>query len=103
VPGVWGNTLSFLGGPHACIGYKFSLYETKLILHALLSTFEVELAVPAAEIGETRGIVTRWRQNDAYITGGVHVQHELHEVLRLQTWAGGPMGSTRTAQVLGFQ
>jgi hypothetical protein len=44
-----------------------------------------------------------WRQNDAYITCGVHVQHELHEVLRLQTWAGGPMGSTRTAQVLCFQ
>jgi hypothetical protein len=27
MPGVWGNVLSFLGGSHACIGYKFSLYE----------------------------------------------------------------------------
>lgn len=27
VPGVWGHLLTFLGGPHACIGYRFSLTE----------------------------------------------------------------------------
>jgi hypothetical protein len=27
IPGVWGSMLSFLGGSHACIGYKFALYE----------------------------------------------------------------------------
>jgi hypothetical protein len=27
VPGVFSHLLSFLGGAHACIGYKFSLYE----------------------------------------------------------------------------
>jgi cytochrome P450 len=27
VPGVFGHTLTFLGGAHACIGYKFALYE----------------------------------------------------------------------------
>jgi cytochrome P450 len=27
VPGVWGNMLTFLGGPRACIGYRFSLVE----------------------------------------------------------------------------
>ena len=27
VPGVWANLLTFIGGPHACIGYRFSLVE----------------------------------------------------------------------------
>ena len=27
IPGVWGNLLAFLGGAHACIGYRFSLVE----------------------------------------------------------------------------
>ena len=27
VPGVWANLMSFLGGPRACIGYRFSLVE----------------------------------------------------------------------------
>jgi hypothetical protein len=37
VPGVWGNVLSFLGGSHACIGYKFSLFE--YIFFPVISTF----------------------------------------------------------------
>ena len=28
IPGVWGNILSFLGGPRSCIGYRFTLVES---------------------------------------------------------------------------
>jgi hypothetical protein len=33
VPGVWGNVLSFLGGPRSCIGYRFALVEYARLLH----------------------------------------------------------------------
>ena len=27
IPGVWAHLMSFIGGPRACIGYRFSLVE----------------------------------------------------------------------------
>ena len=70
IPGVWGNMLTFLGGPHACIGYRFALVEyvslpnttkyadewfvfcrLKALLFTLVRAFEFELAVPVGEIG----------------------------------------------------
>ncbi|KAJ7192514.1 cytochrome P450 [Mycena pura] len=51
IPGVWGHMLTFLGGPRSCIGYRFSLVETKALLFTLLRAFEFELAVPAVDIG----------------------------------------------------
>lgn len=27
IPGVWGHLLTFIGGPRACIGFRFSLIE----------------------------------------------------------------------------
>ena len=27
IPGVWANMLTFLGGPHSCIGYRFAVIE----------------------------------------------------------------------------
>ncbi|KAI0744951.1 cytochrome P450 [Earliella scabrosa] len=50
IPGVWGHLLTFLGGPHACIGYRFSLVEMKALVFTLVRTFEFELAVPVEDI-----------------------------------------------------
>ncbi|KAF9239085.1 cytochrome P450 [Melanogaster broomeanus] len=59
IPGVWGHMLTFLGGPRACIGYRFSLVEMKAILFILIRAFEFELAVPASEIGKKSTLVQR--------------------------------------------
>ncbi|KAF7304539.1 hypothetical protein HMN09_00856600 [Mycena chlorophos] len=45
VPGVWGSLLTFLGGPRGCIGFRFSLVETKALLFTLVRAFEFELGV----------------------------------------------------------
>ncbi|KAJ3805519.1 cytochrome P450 [Lentinula aff. lateritia] len=59
IPGVWGNMLSFLGGAHACIGYRFSLVEMKALLFVLIRAFEFELAVSPEDIVGKTGIVRR--------------------------------------------
>ncbi|CAA7260921.1 unnamed protein product [Cyclocybe aegerita] len=59
VPGVWGNMMTFLGGPRACIGYRFSLVEMKALLFTLIRAFEFELAVPAKDIIKRAGMVQR--------------------------------------------
>lgn len=69
IPGVWGHLLTFIGGPRACIGYRFSLVEyvhssrcllvahilifdhrLKALLFALVRSFEFEFAVPVEDI-----------------------------------------------------
>ncbi|KAJ7284064.1 cytochrome P450 [Mycena rebaudengoi] len=52
IPGVWGQMLTFLGGPRNCIGYRFSLVQMKALLFTLVRAFEFELAVPAGDIGD---------------------------------------------------
>ncbi|KAF7299959.1 Cytochrome P450 [Mycena chlorophos] len=59
IPGVWGHMMTFLGGPRACIGYRFSLFEMKCLLFTLIRAFEFELAVPREDIGKKQGIVLR--------------------------------------------
>ncbi|KAJ6517282.1 cytochrome P450 [Mycena vitilis] len=51
LPSVWGNMMTFISGPRSCIGYRFSVVETKALLFTLVRAFEFELAVPAADIG----------------------------------------------------
>ncbi|KAJ3724075.1 cytochrome P450 [Lentinula raphanica] len=59
IPGVWGNMLSFLGGTHACIGYRFSLVEMKALLFILIRAFEFDLAVPPEEVVSKSSIIHR--------------------------------------------
>jgi hypothetical protein len=79
--------LSFLAGPHACIGYRFSLLECvlpttrchatkqpcparmKILLHALVTAFNFELAVPVEEVVKVSGVVTRPALRDALQDG----------------------------------
>jgi cytochrome P450 len=50
IPGIWSKQLTFLGGPRACIGYRFAIAEMKILLFTLIRAFELELAVPAKDI-----------------------------------------------------
>ncbi|KAI0318183.1 cytochrome P450 [Amylostereum chailletii] len=39
IPGIYANQLTFIGGGRACIGFKFSLLEMKVVLSQLLPVF----------------------------------------------------------------
>ena len=78
VPGVWGNTLSFIGGARACIGYRFALVEyvrflervlssdilpslirMKALLFQLIRSLEFELNAPVEDIARKSVYVSR--------------------------------------------
>ncbi|KAF9009541.1 cytochrome P450 [Cyathus striatus] len=59
IPGVWGSMMTFLGGPRACIGYRFSLVEMKALLFTLVRAFEFELAVPPDQLIKKSSVVQR--------------------------------------------
>ncbi|KAI0822361.1 cytochrome P450 [Trametes gibbosa] len=59
IPGVWSNMLTFLGGPRACIGYRFSLVEMKALIFVLVRAFEFALAVPPEDIQSKTTVVQR--------------------------------------------
>ncbi|KAK7050573.1 cytochrome P450 [Favolaschia claudopus] len=50
IPNVWGNSLTFSSGNHHCIGFRFSVVETKAILFILLRAFKFESALPNSSI-----------------------------------------------------
>ncbi|KAG8732687.1 cytochrome P450-dit2 [Ceratobasidium sp. 423] len=43
IPGVYSNIMTFLGGPRACLGFKFSQLEMKVVFSLLISSFKFEL------------------------------------------------------------
>ncbi|KAI0631285.1 cytochrome P450 [Trametes polyzona] len=43
IPGVYANLMTFWGGGRACIGFKFSQLEMKVVLAELISNFTFEL------------------------------------------------------------
>ncbi|KAI0323948.1 cytochrome P450 [Cubamyces sp. BRFM 1775] len=59
IPGIWANNLTFMGGPHACLGYRFSLNQIKVAVFTLLRAFEFELAAPAEDIGKSSTVLAR--------------------------------------------
>ncbi|KAJ6572150.1 cytochrome P450 [Mycena capillaripes] len=59
VPAVWSNTMSFLAGPHACIGYRVALIQMKAMLFTLIRDFEFELAISPEDVGRRNNIVGR--------------------------------------------
>ncbi|KAF8805234.1 cytochrome P450 [Phlegmacium glaucopus] len=40
IPGIYSNLMTFLGGGRACIGFKFSQLEMKVVLSLLVESFE---------------------------------------------------------------
>ncbi|KAI8969893.1 cytochrome P450 [Trametes punicea] len=59
IPGIWANNLTFLGGQHACLGFRFSLNQIKAAVFTLLRAFEFELAVPVEDIGKSSTLLAR--------------------------------------------
>ncbi|KAL1742895.1 cytochrome P450 [Schizophyllum fasciatum] len=59
IPGIWGNTLAFSAGAHACIGFRFAVFEMKSLLFFLVRQFEFELAVPVDDVRIQVSLVQR--------------------------------------------
>ncbi|KAJ7501076.1 cytochrome P450 monooxygenase [Mycena galericulata] len=55
IPTVWGNMLTFLAGPHSCIGFRFSLAEQKALLFVLIRGFEFTPALPEDDFRKSSG------------------------------------------------
>ncbi|KAJ3565769.1 hypothetical protein NP233_g7435 [Leucocoprinus birnbaumii] len=51
MPGIYSHLMTFMGGSRACIGFKFSQLEMKVVLSVLLSSFKFSLS--EKEIGWT--------------------------------------------------
>ncbi|KAJ7289521.1 cytochrome P450 [Mycena rebaudengoi] len=59
IPGVWAHQLTFLAGPHNCIGFRFSITEMKALLFTLIRAFEFEPVVQKGGIARTATTMQR--------------------------------------------
>ncbi|CAK9785135.1 cytochrome P450 [Cutaneotrichosporon oleaginosum] len=59
LPGVWGGLLSFIGGPHHCLGFRFALLEIKAVLFVVLRNFAFEPVPGKQFIRFSAGIIQR--------------------------------------------
>ncbi|KAF7771573.1 hypothetical protein Agabi119p4_5884 [Agaricus bisporus var. burnettii] len=56
LPGIYSHLMTFLGGSRACIGFKFSQLEMKVVMAVLLSSFKFEVAPEHKIIWKMTGV-----------------------------------------------
>ncbi|KXN82787.1 Cytochrome P450 3A6 [Leucoagaricus sp. SymC.cos] len=76
MPGIYSHLMTFMGGSRACIGFKFSQLEMKVVLSVLLSTFKFSLS--EKEIGWTMNGIA-----GPYVKGADKTRPQLPMVLSL--------------------
>ncbi|KAF8895305.1 cytochrome P450 [Infundibulicybe gibba] len=76
IPGLLTNTLTFLNGTRACIGYKFALIEIKIFLYVLLKDIEFSID-PSTLIEKKVNVVTR-----PFVTSEPHLGNQMPLYIR---------------------
>ncbi len=59
LPAVWGNVMSFIGGPRNCIGHRLTIVEMKTILFTLIRDFVFEQPEPRPRLKRAWMIIQR--------------------------------------------
>ncbi|KAI4293824.1 cytochrome P450 [Schizophyllum commune Loenen D] len=75
IPAIFlSHVFTFLGGSHACIGWRFSVAEMKAILFTLVRTFEFRLAVKPEDVKyELVAVIRPGLKGDSTATGNLPV------------------------------
>lgn len=58
-PTAYSSMMTFTGGPHACIGYRFAVMELKAIVFTLVRAFSFELAFEVDDLRTRTSVVQR--------------------------------------------
>ncbi|KDR76354.1 hypothetical protein GALMADRAFT_68050 [Galerina marginata CBS 339.88] len=75
MPGIYSNLMTFLGGGRACIGFKFSQLEMKVVLLLLLESFRFSLSQEI--VWHMNGIATPVVKSELQSSGGVAARPRL--------------------------